>query len=82
MFTPLIVVDVNFNPAAFYALWYVNGKDQLMYPVKLVGPLVGALLAGSICRILTPDDPNYKKPKRYLTIKKMKNSLLNLRQDR
>ena len=39
----------------------------------MISAFIGALVAGTICCILTPDDPNsYEKPKTYLKIPKMK----------
>ncbi len=69
-------LGISFNPTACYALWYVNGEDHvlsLIRAVALAGPFVGSILAGTICGMLTPDDPtSYERPKRYLTIPKMK----------
>ena len=57
---------ITFNPAAVYALWYVNrnvvgSTDALGFnPLQLehlVGPIIGAILAGLFCNYAFPDDP-------------------------
>ena len=49
-----------FNPAALYALWYVNGQTSGQWNFQaehLIGPILGAIAAGIICSKLFPDDP-------------------------
>mmetsp|Transcript_17271 Transcript_17271/g.16604 ORF Transcript_17271/g.16604 Transcript_17271/m.16604 type:complete len:246 (-) Transcript_17271:112-849(-) len=46
------------NPAASYALWYVSGQHAETFQAEhLVGPILGAILAGIICTKFFPDDP-------------------------
>ena len=72
--------DFSFNPAAFYALWYVHGRDYVLNPLHMVGSFIGSLIAGILCCHLAPDDPNsYEKPKRYLKIPKIKSLLKQIR---
>eukprot|EP01038_Epipyxis_sp_PR26KG_P009923 gene9923-13347_t len=54
------------NPAAIYALWYVNrfydtsAFDSFTKSLQLehiIGPLLGAVSAGFFCNVFFPDDP-------------------------
>ena len=50
----------TFNPAALYALWYVNGQTSGEWGFQaehLIGPILGAIAAGVICAKFFPDDP-------------------------
>ena len=50
-----------FNPAALYALWYVNEQSSGQWNFQaehLIGPILGAIAAGIVCSKLFPDDPN------------------------
>jgi hypothetical protein len=49
------------NPAALYALWYVEGKDAIPWKLQfehLIGPLAGSMLGGILCSRIIPDDSN------------------------
>jgi hypothetical protein len=49
-----------FNPAALYALWYVNGQFSGNWKFQgehIIGLILGAVAAGIICAKLFPDDP-------------------------
>lgn len=49
-----------FNPAALYALSYVNGQTSGLWNFQaehLIGPILGAIAAGLLCSKLFPDDP-------------------------
>lgn len=57
---------ITFNPAAVYALWYVNrnvsgsngsGAFNPLQLEHLIGPILGAILAGLFCNYAFPDDP-------------------------
>lgn len=52
----------TFSPTALYALWYVNGSNEVecgpLQIEHIVGPLLGAILAGIICLKFFPDDPS------------------------
>jgi glycerol uptake facilitator-like aquaporin len=54
----------TFNPAIVYALWYVNHCTALfsgfsvLPSERIIGPILGAVLAGVFCNIYFPDDPN------------------------
>lgn len=57
---------ITFNPAAVYALWYVNrnigastdaGGFNPLQLEHLVGPIIGAILAGLFINYAFPDDP-------------------------
>ena len=58
---------ITFNPAAIYALWYVNrniynsttgtGVFNPLQLEHLIGPIIGAVLAGLFCNYAFPDDP-------------------------
>ena len=57
----------TFNPAALYALWYVNGQSSGQWNFQaehLIGPILGAIVAGVICVKLFPDDPTSWKKSR------------------
>lgn len=49
-----------FNPAALYALWYVHGQTSGQWNFQaehFIGPIFGAIAAGTICSKIFPDDP-------------------------
>ena len=62
---PLLLVKVpdigsTFNPAAVYALWYINGNTSGPWHFQaehMIGPILGSVAAGIICSKLFPDDP-------------------------
>ena len=67
---PMMLVKVpdrgsTFNPAAVYALWYVNGNTSgpwSFQPEHIIGPVLGSVAAGIICGRIFPDDPgSWKK---------------------
>jgi hypothetical protein len=61
----------TFSPAANYALWCVSGNAMSMKKFSreslqvehIIGPLLGAIVAGYICIKLFPDDPTSWKRK-------------------
>lgn len=63
----------SFNPAAVYALWYVN-RNSITTPTNIlastsaynnsqipidhiIAPMIGAVLAGLLCNYYFPDNP-------------------------
>lgn len=54
----------TFNPAVTYALWYLRGCSSLYMNIstlqidRIVGPLLGAVLAAIISNLYFPDDAN------------------------
>ena len=63
---PMMLIKVpnrgsTFNPAALYALWYINGNTSGPFSFQaehMIGPVLGSIAAGIICSKLFPDDPN------------------------
>lgn len=62
---PLLLIRVagqtiTFNPAVNYALWYVSGTTPAgrLQLEHLVGPIVGGVVGGLVCKKYFPDDPN------------------------
>lgn len=51
------------NPSIVYALWYVNNCASLLNYSRslpwdrILGPILGAVLAGIVCSVYFPDDP-------------------------
>ena len=49
---------VTYNPAAVYALWYLGSSNWKELQIEhIIGPLLGAYIAGRICLYYFPDDP-------------------------
>lgn len=49
----------TFNPTIIYALWFVNsytGSKIALPTERLIGPILGAILAGLFCNKYFPDD--------------------------
>ncbi|RYY89649.1 hypothetical protein EON63_00285 [archaeon] len=51
------------NPSVVYALWYINNCASLVNYSRslpwdrILGPILGAVLAGIVCNVYFPDDP-------------------------
>lgn len=56
MILPICSHSSSFNPAALYALWYVNGTINTLHVDHFIGSLVGAFGAGYLALVFFPDD--------------------------
>lgn len=51
------------NPSIIYGLWYLHNSSSLLNIMNtlpfehIVGPILGAVLAGLVCNVYFPDDP-------------------------
>ncbi len=64
----LLAGGVTFNPSSVYALWFVHGSENpagfTSFQVeRLIGPILGSILAGVVCTQYFPDDRNSWKKK-------------------
>jgi glycerol uptake facilitator-like aquaporin len=56
MMLPACCHSSSFNPAALYALWYVNGTSNTLHMDHFIGSLIGAIGAGYLALLYFPDD--------------------------
>ena len=47
-----------YNPAATYAIWYVNGSSTPIQLEQIIGTVLGAVAAGYVMYKHFPDDPS------------------------